>query len=145
MECDPSSPGVPPIAALCKDVKHPIEFSKRLKNVYKYEVLGGQHTSQARAELHQEQPDNPLFTNILAEVYVGLSDDEALRLASRHNVNGHYIHKMTHRDYVSNLHSMQYSNHNHRLLCMLSCDAKGGSLPGKIILDGTSGWPAINR
>jgi hypothetical protein len=66
--------------------------------MYKYEVLGEQHTSQARAELHHEQPNNPLYTTILAEVYVGLSDDEALRLASRHNGNGHYIHKTTHWD-----------------------------------------------
>ena len=101
MACDPSSPGVPPIAALCKDIQNPAQFSKRLKGVYKYEVLGGQHTSQARAELYQEQPENPLYATILAEVYVGLSDDEALRLASRHNINGHFIHKMTHRDYVS--------------------------------------------
>lgn len=101
MACDPSSPGVPPIAALCKDIQQPAEFSKRLMNVYKYEVLGGQHTSHARAQLHQEQPNNALFATILAEVYVGLSDDEALRLASRHNINGHFIHKMTHRDYVS--------------------------------------------
>jgi hypothetical protein len=98
---DPSSPGVPPVAVLCTDVQKPDEFAKSLKNVYKYEVLGGQHTSQARAELHREHPENPLFTTILAEVYVALSDDEALRLASRHNINGHYIHRMTHRDYVS--------------------------------------------
>ena len=42
-----------------------------------------------------------IFKKILAEVYVGLCDDEALRLASRHNLNGHFIHKMIHRDYVS--------------------------------------------
>lgn len=102
MASDPSSPGVPPIAALCKDIQNPAQFSKRLMNVYKYEVLGGQHTSQARAELHQEQPDNTLYSTIVTEVYVGLSDDEALRLASRHNINGHFIHRMTHRDYVSN-------------------------------------------
>ena len=101
MACDLSSPRVPPIAALCKDVQQPTELSKHLKNVYQYEVLGQQYTSPARAELHQEQPDNPLFTTILAEVYVGLSDDEVLYLASRHNINGHYIHKMTHQDYVN--------------------------------------------
>ena len=28
-------------------------------------------------------------------MYVGLTDEEALRLASRHNINGHYNHKMT--------------------------------------------------
>lgn len=101
MQFDPSSPGVPPIAALCVDIKEESKFSERLKGVYKYEVLGGQHISRARMELHKENPENVLYSSILAEVYVGLSDDEALRLASRHNNNGHYHHKMTHRNYVS--------------------------------------------
>ena len=87
---DPSGPGVPPIVVVCKEGK----------DVYKYEGLGGQHTTQAKAELHKENPNNPMFKTVLAEVYVGLSDDESLRLASRHNANGHFIHKMTHRDYV---------------------------------------------
>ena len=43
-----------------------------------YEVLGGRHTSTAWAQLHEEQPDNPLFSRVLCEVYVGLTDDEAL-------------------------------------------------------------------
>ena len=97
---DPSGPGVPPVAVLCI-VPENTQFSERLKDVYKYEVLGGQHTSTARAELHAEDPDNPLLARVLAEVYIGLTDDEALRLASRHNANGHFIHRMTHRDYVS--------------------------------------------
>ena len=80
MARDPSSPGVPPIAVVCKDTQNPAQFSKRLKDIYKYEVLGGQHTSQARTELHRQQSDNPLYATILAEVYVGLSDDEALHL-----------------------------------------------------------------
>ena len=61
-----------------------MDFSKRLKGVYKYEVLGGQHTSKARIELHEKYPDISLYATILAEVYAGLSDDEALRLGSRH-------------------------------------------------------------
>ena len=97
---DPSGPGVAPVAVLCTNVQDVSEFSTRLKDVYKYEVLGGHHTSTARSELHKENPDNPLFSHILAEIYVGLTDDEALRLASRHNDNGHFVHKMTHWDYV---------------------------------------------
>lgn len=93
------------------DVANPGDFTERLKGVYKYEVLGGLHTSQARAELHKENPDNPLFSNILAEVYVGLTDDEALRLASRHNINGHFIHKMTHRNYVSKVLYLLWSSY----------------------------------
>ena len=37
-----------------------------------------------------------------AVVYAGLSDEQALRLALRHNVNSHFMHKMTFRDLVSN-------------------------------------------
>ena len=102
---DPSGPGVPPVAVLCTSVNKMSEFNQRFKDVYKYEVLGGQHTSMARAELHRENPENHLFQSILAEIYVGLTDDEALRLASRHNVNGHFIHSMTHWDNVSVVHN----------------------------------------
>lgn len=98
---DPSGPGVPPIAVLCTNMQDVAQYKERYKNVYKYEVLGGQHTSMAKAELFREHPDNPLFGEVLAEIYVGLTDDEALRLASRHNANGHFIHAMTHWDYVS--------------------------------------------
>ena len=62
-------------------MKDAADFSKCLKGVYKYEVLGGQHTSKATIELHEKHPDNPV--TILAEVYAGISD-EALRLDSRH-------------------------------------------------------------
>lgn len=76
------------------------DFELEKINDYKYEILGGQHSTAARLELHKENPDNELFAEVLAEVYIGLSDDEALRLGSRHNANGHFIHKLTHREYV---------------------------------------------
>lgn len=98
---DPSSPGVPPVAVLCIDVQQKDDFSERLKESYKYEILGGQHTTAAKAELFHENPNNPLYNQIFAEIYVGLNDKEALRLASRHNDNGHFIHRMIHKDYVS--------------------------------------------
>ena len=98
---DPSGPGVPPVAVLCIDVQQKDAFSERLKESYKYEVLGGQHTTAAKAELFHENPNNPLYNQVFAEVFVGLNDKEALRLASRHNDNGHFIHRMTHKDYVS--------------------------------------------
>ena len=89
---DPSSRGVPPIAVLCKDsgVTIPEKHQDCLKDVYDYEVLGGQHTTTAQLELHRKHPDNSLYTYILSEVYVGLTNDEALRFASRHNVNGNF-------------------------------------------------------
>lgn len=41
------------------------------------------------------------FEKVSRHVYVGLTDEEALWLSSRHNANGHFHHNMTHRDYVS--------------------------------------------
>lgn len=98
MEADPSGPGVPPMAVLCIGVD---DFSERYKDIYRYEVLGGQHTAAAKNELLKENPTNPFYKHVYAEVYLGLDDKESLRLASRHNTNGHFIHKMTHKDYVS--------------------------------------------
>ena len=43
---------------------------------------------------------HPIFQTAKAMIYCGLTDEEALRVASRHNVNGHFNHLMTHHDYV---------------------------------------------
>ena len=98
---DPSAPGATPMAVLCKDCGDVNEFNMKYKNVYKYEVLGGLHTLMAKVQLAEEYPDNPFFKTVLAEVFVGLSDEESLRLAQRHNLNSHFVHKVTHRDLVS--------------------------------------------
>lgn len=98
---DPSAPGATPMAVLCKDVSAIMEFNLKHKSVYKYEVLGGLHTYVAKTQLMDEYPDNPFYKVVTAEVYIGLNDEEALRLAQRHNLNSHFIHKITHRDLVS--------------------------------------------
>ena len=98
---DPTGPGVPPLAVVCKTVTKKEAFQDRLKDVYRYEVQGGLHGAKARQALFSENPDMTTYARAYCTVYCGLSDEEALRLASRHNVNGHFIHKMTHRDYVS--------------------------------------------
>ena len=77
------------------------DFNSKHKKVYRYEVLGGLHTFLAKSQLAQEIPDNDMYKVVNAEVYVGLTDDEALRLAQRHNQNSHFTHKVTHRDLVS--------------------------------------------
>ena len=101
MLSDPSAPGATPMAVLCKDVDLLTDFNMKYKSVYKYEVLGGLHTLVAKEQLIEEHPDNPFFQVVLADVYVGLTDEEALRLAQRHNLNSHFVHKVTHRDLVS--------------------------------------------
>jgi len=83
----------------CKDVSFST-FNEKHINVHKYEVLGGLHSFQAKYELMKEYPENPFFSEALAEVYIDLSDEQALRLAQCHNANSHYIHKITHRDLV---------------------------------------------
>ena len=98
---DPTGPGAAPIALLCMDKAKAGEFNAKHKTVYKYEVLGGLHTFLAKSQLSQEVPDNRLFKSVNAEVYVGLTDNEALRLALRHNQNSRFTHKVTHRDLVS--------------------------------------------
>ena len=50
---------------------------------------------------------HPIYSSCLAFVYCGLDDQECLRLSARHNMNGHFNHKMRHRDYVS-----QHNIHN---------------------------------
>ncbi len=77
-EEDPSAPGVPPwsIAALSKET-----FDTKRKDGYRYEVLGGQHSALARKEIYSA------LQRVLAKVYIGLIDDESLRLASRQNIN----------------------------------------------------------
>ena len=100
LQNDPNGPGVPPVAVSCKSVAKKELFKERLKNVYRYEVHGGLHGVKARQSLLDENPSQPEYSTVDAVVYVGLTDEEALRLASRHNFNGHFNHKMTHRDYV---------------------------------------------
>jgi len=97
---DSSAPGATPMAVLCKDVEVITEFNLKHKNVYKYEVLGGLHTLIAKNQLMEEYPENPFFKVITADVYIGLNDEEALRLAQRHNLNSHFVHHVTHRDLV---------------------------------------------
>ena len=102
IESDPHATGVPPAAVMCKGLAQKDEFQERLKNVYMYEVHGGLHGITAKQELANKYPNSQEYKSILAHIYVGLSDEEALRLATRHNINGHFNHHLAHRDYVSN-------------------------------------------
>ena len=98
LQADPAAPGAPPLAVVCKNIN---KSGERHKDVYQYDVLGGLHGANARQALLIEQPGVEAYSRVLCIVYCGLTDEEALRLASRNNMNGHYNHKMTPRDYVS--------------------------------------------
>ena len=69
-----------------------------MQDMYSYEVIGGLHSITARKQLVSE---NEAFSTVKATIYAGLSDDEALHLAKRHNLNSHLTHEVTHKDYVS--------------------------------------------
>ena len=100
MAADPLGPGVPPLAVVCTSVNNKCNFKEHLKDIYKYEVHGGTHSRAARLALLDEVPTNESYAHVQVDVYVGLTDAECLRLAARHNINGHFHHEMTHRDYV---------------------------------------------
>ena len=100
MISDPVGPGAVPLALLCLDKAVKEDFNSRHKAVYLYEVLGGLHTFLAKSQLSVELPDNEAFKRVHADVYVGLTDDEAMRPALRHNHVSHFSHKTTHRDLV---------------------------------------------
>ena len=70
------------MAVLSKDVSFSA-FNEKHINVHKYEVLSGLHSFQAKDELMKEYPENPFFNEALAEVYIDLSDEQALRLACK--------------------------------------------------------------
>lgn len=98
MLTDPAGPGACPMAVFCKDIEKPEDFQAKYKDVYTYEVLGGLHSLLCKKQLSTEYPENPYFKVAVANVYVGLSDEESLRLARRHNDNSHFVHKVTHKD-----------------------------------------------
>ena len=97
---DPTGTGVPPLVVFCNQVSRD-EYDSKLKDAYRYEVAGGLHGYTAKKELAEEYPQNPFYKTVEASVYVGLNDEQALHLALRHNVNGHFVHKMTFWDLVS--------------------------------------------
>ena len=63
--------------------------------------VGGLHSLLAKIQLNELHPENPYYKVALAEVYVNLTDEQALRLAQRHNQNSHFVHRVTHRNLVS--------------------------------------------
>ena len=74
------------------DKKHPCS--------YRYETIGGNHTRIALEELKKAEPENKFYKSRVVAVYVGLDDDQALRLAGRHNRATGFTHAMTTQDKV---------------------------------------------
>jgi len=62
---------------------------------YKYYVIGGNHSIEARRELIQEYPNNPYFEIVKCIIYVGLTHSETKLLAWDHNSDNEYRMSMT--------------------------------------------------
>ena len=93
-----------PLYLYVRGLQTKAEFCKDKVNEYRYEVLGGTHNVLATKKLSEEYPENTIFKGRYARLFVGLTDEEALWLASRHNSSGSFRHEMTFQDEASEYH-----------------------------------------
>ena len=70
-------------------------------DAYEYEVIGGLHNMTAAKTLNAKYPNNPHFKGRHSRVYCGLNVEEALWLASRHNLTAAMRHEMSFFEEVS--------------------------------------------
>jgi hypothetical protein len=75
------------------------EFQEERRESYLYETLGGNNSRVAMQELLKEE--DLRFRTRLVSVYCHLTDNQALRLASKHNLATSVHHDMTTSDKVS--------------------------------------------
>lgn len=69
--------------------------------MYQYETLGGNNSRVALQSILKEEDVNPVFRKRLVSVYTGLTDDQAIRLAAKHNKTTSFFHAMSTWDKVS--------------------------------------------
>jgi hypothetical protein len=100
MESNPNG-SYEPLYLLVKDLDRTENFSKSCINSYHYEVLGGTHNLLATKQLLEKHPDSKVYEGRYARIFVGLTNGEALWLASRHNKSGCFRHEMTFQDEAS--------------------------------------------
>ena len=62
---------------------------------YKYYVIGGNHSIEAKRQLIAEYPNNYLFQTVKCIIYAGLTEMESKLLAWDHNADNEYRMKMT--------------------------------------------------
>ena len=86
---------VTPIVGLVQ-LQHVEEFQEDHKDIYLYETLGGNNSRVA-----MQDEEDLRFRTRLVSVYCHLTDNQALRLASKHNLATSVHHEMTTSDKVS--------------------------------------------
>jgi hypothetical protein len=77
------------------------DFDHNNASVYQYEVLGGTHNVLATKDLHAKYPENEAYSGRYAWLFVGLTDEQALWVASRHNKTGAFRHEMSFQEEVT--------------------------------------------
>ena len=87
-----------PLFLHVKGLDNKADFNPNELTRYSYEVLGGTHNMLATKALSVKYPKENNFKGRYAKLFVGLTDDEALWLASRHNKIGSFRHEMTFQD-----------------------------------------------
>ena len=76
-------------------------FDPSKKESYHYETLGGNNSRAAVQELYKEREDVQTFRTRLVSVYSGLTDDQAIIVASKHNKTTAFHHQMSTLERVS--------------------------------------------
>ena len=64
------------------------DFDEKIKEAYIYETIGGNNSREAIQQLLTEKPDlkrKKIYSHRLCSVYSRMSNELALRLASKHN------------------------------------------------------------
>ena len=97
-----------PLFLLVRDLKSKADFNSNEVNSYKYEVLAGTHNVLAAISLSEKYPEESNFKGRYAKLFVDLTDDEALWLASQHNTTGSFRHEITFQDEASILKICSY-------------------------------------
>ena len=99
MKRNPSRDVTPIVAMGLVQLLDGEEFQEDCKDIYLYETLGGNNSRVAMQELLDEE--DLQFRTRLVSVYCHLTDNQALQLASKHNLATSVHHEMTTSDKVS--------------------------------------------
>jgi hypothetical protein len=86
-------------------------FDANLKDGYKYETVGGNHSRQALQELLKERPElyrRKVYSHRLCSVYSQMPSSLTLRIASKHNRASIFTHDMTTGDKITQCRCLLY-------------------------------------
>ena len=76
------------------------QFDAAKIDQYEYEVLGGTHLTLATKKMHEQHPENAYFKGRMANIYVGLNDEQAIYLGAMHQKCTSFSHGVTYREEV---------------------------------------------